>query len=222
MKMSNNKPLVLFSSNDDPGYSNFAPLVTELWQELGFETYHIQIGEEPFFEIAGMETSLQAQISRIYAATMFHDRICLITDIDMLPLNKEYFWSKLPKNENEVSIYSYDAHAGSRYPMCYLAAYGKSFSSIVLDDEEESWERFAKRLDSMNLGWNTDELYITERIDQSDLIKIKHNRGWKNGLAHNRLDRSSWKETSDFYVDAHCPRPYDDNLRDLIKYLKKG
>lgn len=219
--MSIMKPIVLFSSDDDPNYSNFAPLVTEMWQELGFDTYHIQIGKEPFFKIVGVETSLQAQISRIYAPTLFQNRICLTTDIDMLPFNRDYFCSKLPENENQVSIYSYDAHDGARYPMCYLAAYGKAFSDIVLNNKEESWENFVKRLNSMNLGWNTDELYITEMINKSDLIKIKHNRGWKNGLASGRLDRSLWREDKDFYIDAHCPRPYRDSYRGLIKYLKK-
>lgn len=222
MKELNNKPIVLFSSNNDPAYSNFAPLVTEMWKELGFDTYHVRIGQDQFFEIANIKTSLQAQISRIYATTMFPDRICLLTDIDMLPFDKEYFWSKLPKNDSEISIYSYDAHSGSRYPMCYLSAYGKSFAKIALDDEQESWEQFANRLNSLNLGWNTDEIYITKRINQSSLTKIKHNRGWTRGFAHNRLDRGMWGEVSDYYIDAHCPRPYSDTLRGLIKYLKKG
>lgn len=222
MKKLNKKPIVLFSSDNNPEYSNFAPLVTEMWEELGFDTYHIQIGQDPFHEIVNVETSLQAQIARIYATTMFPDRICLLTDIDMLPFDKEYFWSKLPKNHNEISIYSYDAHAGSRYPMCYLSAYGKSFNKIALNDEQESWEEFANRLSALNLGWNTDEIYITERIDKSNLTKVMYNRGWTGGLAHNRLDRSKWREVGDFYIDAHCPRPYSDNLRDLIKYLKKG
>lgn len=222
MKKLNKKPIVLFSSDNNPEYSNFAPLVTEMWEELGFDTYHIQIGQDPFHEIVNVETSLQAQIARIYATTMFPDRICLLTDIDMLPFDKEYFWSKLPKNHNEISIYSYDAHVGSRYPMCYLSAYGKSFNKIALNDKQESWEEFANRLSALNLGWNTDEIYITERIDKSNLTKVMYNRGWTGGLAHNRLDRSKWREVGDFYIDAHCPRPYSDNLRDLIKYLKKG
>lgn len=220
--MSATKPIVLFSSDHNSNYYNFAPLVTEMWQELGFDTYHIQIGKEPFFEIGDVKTSLQAQVSRIYAPTLFKDRICLTTDIDMLPFDKDYFWSKLPKNENEISIYSYDAHKGSRYPMCYLAAYGSAFSRIALEHKDESWENFVKRLNSKNLGWNTDELYITEMIDKSDLTKMKYSRGWESGLAVGRLDRSFWRQTRDFYIDAHCPRPYSDNLRDLIKYIKKG
>jgi len=217
------KPIVIFSSDSNPDYSEFAPLVSEMWEILGFEPFYAQIGTEQFPFISGAESSLQSQIVRLYASKLFPDRIVLTTDIDMLPFDQNYFWSKLPKTDDEIVIYSSDAHEGKRYPMCYLSAYGKVLSSIALDNEDETWEEFVLRLNSLGLGWNTDELYITERIDNSLFNKIKYNREWEYGMAKNRLDRVYWTMRDISYIDAHCPRPYSkhkeeiNQLKSLIK-----
>lgn len=217
------KPIVIFSSDSNQDYSEFAPLVSDMWETLGFEPFYAKIGSEQFPLIDGVESSLQSQIVRLYATKLFPDRIVLTTDIDMLPFDQNYYWSKLPKKYDQIIIYSSDAHEGKRYPMCYLSAYGKTFSTIVLDDENETWEQFVLRLNSLGLGWNTDELYVTERIDNSPVSKIKYNRGWEYGMAKNRLDRVYWQMRDISYIDAHCPRPYleyknqIDNLKSLIK-----
>lgn len=220
------KPVAIFSSDDNRKYSDFAPLVGQMWESLGFEPFYAKIGSDQFPLIDGVESSLQAQIVRLYATKLFSDRVVITTDIDMLPFDQNYFWSKLPKSQGQISIYSYDAHNGTRYPMCYLSAYGKTFSSIVLDDENETWEEFVLRLNSLGLGWNTDELYVTKRINESSVEKIKYNREWKCGIASRRLDRVNWDLQNINYIDAHCPRPYSDykseieNLRSFIKLNK--
>lgn len=216
-------PIVIFSSDDNSDYSEFSSLVSDMWKTLGFEPFYAQIGSEQFPLIPNVKSSLQAQIVRLYAPKLFPDRIVLTTDIDMLPFDQNYFWAKLPKNKDQFVVYSSDAHDGKRYPMCYLSAYGKVFSSIALEDENETWENFVLRLNSLELGWNTDELYITEKIDKSPITKIKYDRGWEYGMAKNRLDRVYWTMRDITYIDAHCPRPYlkykeeIDQLKSLIK-----
>ncbi len=217
------KPIAIFSSDNNPNYCEFEPLVSSMWETLGFEPFYAQIGTEQFPLIPGVESSLQSQIVRFYASKLFPDRIVLTTDIDMLPFDQNYFLSKLPKSDNQIVIYSSDAHEGKRYPMCYLSAYGKVLSSIALERENETWEEFVLRLNSLGLGWNTDELYITERIDNCSFDKVKYNRGWEYGMAKNRLDRVHWTLRDVSYIDAHCPRPYSkhkeeiDPLKNLIK-----
>lgn len=217
------KPIAIFSSDDNKDYSEFAPLVSSMWSKLGFEPFYAKIGSDQFPNIEGIETSLQSQIVRLYATKLFPDRIVLTTDIDMLPFDQNYYWSRLPRDYGQICIYSSDAHDGKRYPMCYLSAYGKTFSEIVLDSEDETWEQFVFRLNSLGLGWNTDELYVTQRIDSSSAKKIKYDRGWEHGMAKNRLDRVYWNMRDVSYIDAHCPRPYSkhkkeiDQLENLIK-----
>jgi len=219
-----NKPIALYSSDSNTSYSDFAPLVKQMWEMLEFEPVYIKIGEGDFPEIPGIPTSLQAQISRLYAPKLYPDRMVITTDIDMLPFNKRYFWSRLPTNNKQISIYSADAWAdGSRYPMCYLAAHGKTFEQIALDNPNETWEEFVRRLHALGHGWNTDEIYMTERIKESSVEKILHKRGWKsNGVAENRLCRVEWVWDENIkYYDAHCPRPYSQHKEqiDSLEYF---
>jgi hypothetical protein len=219
----NRKPVVIFSSDNNLDYCEFSDLVSDMWETLGFEPFYAKIGSDQFPLIDGVESSLQSQIVRLYATKLFRDRIVLTTDIDMLPFDQNYFWSRLPKSDDEIVIYSSDAHGGKRYPMCYLSSYGNVLSSIALDNEDETWEQFVLRLNSLGLGWNTDELYITERIDTCSFKKVKYNREWEYGMAKNRLDRVHWTLRDVSYIDAHCPRPYSkhkeeiDQLKSLIK-----
>lgn len=228
------KPLAIFSSDTNPDYCQFAPIVTEFWQACGFDTFYGLVGSEEFPKIPNINSALQSQILRMYVTKLFPDRVILLTDIDMLPLDKEYFLSKLPKEYDEISVYSSDAYildnfpiAGIRYPICYLSSYGKTFASITLDDENETWENFVVRLNSLNLGWNTDELYISEKINLSPYKKICHNRGFhkpnlvgdKPGEKIKRLDRTYWNIGNLKYIDAHCPRPYL-NYKESIDSLR--
>ena len=52
------KPVVIFSSDGNPDYYEFAPLVSEMWEALGFEPFYIRIGSEQFPLIEGVESSL--------------------------------------------------------------------------------------------------------------------------------------------------------------------
>ena len=201
------KPIVLVTSDDNPNYSEFYLIVKRFWESLDFEVKYIKLGDEGYEQVLNVPTSLQAQILRLFAPTKYSDRIVLLSDIDMLPLNKQYFMSKLPIKKGQFSIYSADAYKTGRYPMCYIAAHGIDFE-IFKTFKNESWESFVLRLYSLNYGWDTDELYMSQILNSSGLDLIKHNRGWVNGIAVNRFDRVRWDYSFSQYIDAHCPRPY--------------
>jgi hypothetical protein len=210
------KPLVIYSSDDNPDYVEFSLIVKEFWEELGFETHYAKIGSKQYPLIPGVNSSLQSQIVRLYAPKYFPNRIILTTDIDMLPFNKKYYMEKLPTSKNQITIFCADSFEGKRYPMCYLSAYGKTFEEIAVE-KDETWEQFVHRLNDLNLGWNTDELYMTERINNSSFEKIKYSRGWlPNGVAKNRICRVFWAwQEGITYYDAHCPRPYSKHKEEI-------
>lgn len=214
------KPIALITSDSNPNYTEFSTIVTEFWDKLGFEPVYLKIGED-YPPIEGVSTALQAQILRLYAPTKYKDRIVLLSDIDMLPLNKNYFISNLPEEEDQFSIYSSDAYANGRYPMCYIASKGDNYS-IFKNDNNESWDSFVLRLNSLGHGWDTDELYMSEVLNSKQVNLKKLNRGWNNGIASRRFDRVYWNPNLSEYIDAHCPRPYSkfksviDPLRDLL------
>jgi hypothetical protein len=200
------KPIALITSDDNKDYTEFVPVVTEFWKKIGFDPVYLKLGDK-YPVVEDVPTSLQAQILRLFAPAEYRDRIVLISDIDMIPLSGEYFISKLPKNDEEFSIYSSDAYEQKRYPMCYVASLGKNFD-IFKDSRDESWKSFVLRLNSLGYGWNTDELYMYDMLTKKNALLQKHNRRWTNGIASMRVDRVCWKTTSPPYIDAHCPRPY--------------
>ena len=53
------KPLVIFSSDNNPDYYQFAPIVTEFWEACGFDTFYGLVGSEEFPEIPNIKSSLQ-------------------------------------------------------------------------------------------------------------------------------------------------------------------
>lgn len=214
------KPIAIFSSDDNPDYAEFAPLIQELWENLGFEPFYARIGSEEFPAVPGIPTSLQAQIVRLYASKIWPDRVILTTDIDMVPLDRRYYQARLAKKPGQISLYSYDAHNGTRYPMCYISSYGQTLANTVLTTDNETWTEFVQRLHSLGQGWNTDEIYVTAAIDRSAHEIVRHSRGWVQGRARNRLDRIHWIYDKDtHYIDAHCPRPYSQH-KQLIDSLK--
>jgi len=211
-------PIALVTCDDNPNYTEFEPIVKDFWSRLGFEPVCLKVGVD-YPIVSGVATSLQAQILRLYAPTTFQDRIVILSDMDMLPLNRDYFVSKLPSNNDEFSIYSSDAYSNGRYPMCYIASRGQNYS-IFKSDESESWESYVLRLSSLGYGWDTDELYMSNILNNSNKTLIKYERGWVKGIASNRFDRVYWDPNLEKSIDAHCPRPYS-KYKSIIDTLKR-
>lgn len=222
--MKNSKTLVILASDENPYYSDFSNIVIKAWEKMGFEVDYTVINDKNrYAEPSVIPYGNQAQICRVLLPYKYPDRICITSDIDMMPLNKEYFTEALRviKDKNDFTSLSSDAHMGNafftRHPICYLAGYGSTFAKVTKVTDTPSMEK--KMLDWWNRGhgWNTDEMcFSTDLSDSVDEEGIKlHNqiRGWANGLAKGRLDRSNWnfsyeKLASDEYIDAHMPRPY--------------
>lgn len=223
------KPIVFISSDNNPIYRDFFPICKKFWKHIGFIPIHLKIGSKQFPIVPKIPTSFQAQIVRLYASKFYPNDIIITTDIDILPLSKNYFIDKLPKNEKEVIVYTSNAlseNGEDRFAMCYISSYGKNLSKIVLENENETWIDFVNRLNSLNLGWNTDELFITEKIKESNYNKILHKRVRDESgfLFVDRLSRKNWKiNKNNFYVDAHCPRPYakyKEEIDSLFQFIK--
>ena len=153
------------------------------------------------------------------------DSVCITSDIDMLPLSKEYFTKIVSEYDSkDMVILSADAYPNKvRYPICYNVGKGSTFNEIL--DLNCNFEDYLTRLINYNWGWDTDELYFGLRINEfkyQDRIK-KLNRGWQNGIADKRIDRVRWgyvknKLQNGDYIDSHSIRPYREN-KELIDKL---
>lgn len=253
------KPKIMLSTTIDETYIDCAPLTTKAWSALGYEPVVAFVGKEMpinfrqslsdncklihISSIEGLSDGYVSQTIRVLMPVLYPNDICITGDIDMVPLSKTYF-DNLVENairSNKFIIASSDAYQNIRYPICYLAGFGRYFSSILkLDKDNFKFESIVQKIlkdwNNFGLGWDTDELIFSGLLveaEKAHKIEVdRQQRGWINNhfgrIAADRIDRVCW--TIDYdklfnhdYIDAHLPRPYRKNMhliRPILKYYK--
>jgi hypothetical protein len=231
----------ILSTDDNPMYLGFWPLVARAWTRIvGIKPTLALVADDDvevdetlgdvirFKPIPGVSTSLQAQAIRLLLPTYYRDDVCLISDIDMLPLNREYYLDSIRHVASDNLVVYRDAAYGptvKRYPMCYVAATGATFREVFDSIDEIGISEKLREWDQLHYGWYTDE-YLLYRY--ASAWESNTNRCVKLGHAvDRRIDRSQWyydeKLVRDgYYIDAHMIRPYHrykhelDALGDLL------
>lgn len=221
-------------SNLNPMYLDFWPIISKTWKEVFDITPVLGLicdEDSDFIEheyglvkkfkaIENIDTGLQSQIVRHWLTKELSGNI-IISDIDMVPLSKQYFIDQVNNfDETKLYIMSSDNHEcnnNKEYPMCYNISNSKFYSDIL--DLGNNWSDFVIKLNSMNFGWTTDQNYLWIKV-QEQIIKDKDsvvllNRGWSRG-ADRRIDRLFWSYEPNlvkegYYIDSHLLRPYTEN-----------
>lgn len=224
----------IVSTDGNQLYDGFWDLVKGCWNKIiGVKPILVTIGDEDSFEetkehvlvsykkVDGINTGLQSQIARLYVSSLFGEKTCLISDLDMIPLSKTYFVDNAKGVSNDsLLIYTSDAYGyqdQKRYPMCYNLATSKTFKEIMNIDS--TFQDFAIKLNTLGLGWDTDEIFFGSCVfewEQSNREKIvKLQRGFGTGYATKRIDRGNWGShdfnlvLEEYYYDCHSLRPYN-------------
>ena len=266
---------VIFSVDDNPLYSDFWPIQAKLVRKiLNAEPilFYLTDEESDFYNDGNgivkkvnknncpdIISSFQTQIIRMWGTKYFEDEICLTADIDMLMINKKYFIDKIrdiPEDDlvifdskaydlNRVECQDESLHSHERFPICYIAAKGKTFNKIL--NTNRKFENYVYELQKFELGWATDEVYFARCIKNSEHgVNIqKFERDYKSPwIADRRINRHNFptnltneneiflqeKEgvykteflVEGYYIDAHCPRPYSEHkesIDDLIRLI---
>lgn len=232
---------VIVSSNENPYYLDFWPIISKVWKEkfnitpvLGlicdkdsdFEELEYGLVKK-FKSIEGVDTGLQSQIVRLFLTKELNG-YCLISDIDIIPLSVKYFEECASHlTENNIVVYSSDnpeCLSNKEYPMCYVSSHSNSFKSVL--NLNLNWFEFVKMMENRKQGWTTDQKYLFEKINEFKLQKndvVLLNRGW-SGIAHKRIDRASWdydpiKVSEGYYIDSHSLRPYSQYSEEINKLI---
>lgn len=234
---------VIMGSNMDPLYLDFWPIISKVWKEkfniipvLGLITnYDSDFIEDEygivknFKVIEGIDSGLQSQLIRLFLTTQLAGNL-LISDIDMLPLSKQYFINNV-QSFDEMNMYVMSADneeclSNKEYPMCYILANNKTFRDCL--NIESNWSEFINRINNLKKGWATDQQFIFENINEYNsnnsgkvaLLK----RGWEHGRALKRIDRIFWHYdpqavVQDYYIDSHLLRPYQQYKTEIDKLI---
>ncbi|MDR3646001.1 MAG: hypothetical protein P4L22_00485 [Candidatus Babeliales bacterium] len=230
---------VILSTDANPDYIQFWPIVSKVWQDyigikptlalIADKSVYIDesIGDVIRFEpIPGVKTSLHAQVIRFLLPAYFEDEVCIISDIDMIPLNKNYFFDSVRNVQDDCFVtyrnYFYP-DTTTIYPMCYNAAKGKVFKEIFKISNINDITSIVQNWSALNLGWSTDEILL-----------LKYLRNWKDTKTRcvhldqeitGRVDRGNNLSCdlnlikSGGYIDAHCPRPFNMYKKEIYNIL---
>ena len=232
---------VLTACNENPLYIDFIPYFIKAWNKLypHVDVKIILIAKNIpdnllsyknnlilFEPLKNISTAFTSQFIRLlYPAILDYKNGILITDMDMIPMNRTYYIDNITKYDNNKFINFRNIFpSGNQLVICYNVAINKTWSNIfnikILDDIKNRIKIVYSNINYVNKhggnGWSTDQIYLY------DLIKFWNNK--TNNLIilkdkdtkFRRLCRSNKTFPSNvnelikngYYTDYHCLRPY--------------
>jgi hypothetical protein len=244
---------ILFSCDDGGNYLKLWKYVSKMCVEnlkVKPVLFHI-CDEEKDFEhdefgiikkvkkLKHFKSSIQSQWYRIYGTSYFPNETCLISDIDMLTPNRDYFINQVSDyNDDAFIVYSSDIYnenlpyvkkmfCKNRLPVCYYLAKGKLYTSVL--EIESNFSNFLSKVLSYNFGYEVpygdrDEIYcghkIIEKENNIQVVKLKRNvkdiwdipyRVEKKNFFNLKKKEIENKSTIDF----HIPNNFVDKLEEF-------
>ena len=234
---------VLTSTNNNPLYLDFIPIFIKTWNKLypNVDVKIILIAEKIeerflkyskniilFKPIVNISTAFISQYIRLlYPAILNYKNGILITDMDMLPMNRTYYSKNIEEFTDDKFIYMRDVLLDTKeIAMCYNVAINIVWSDIFkIKNINDINNRLNQIFSNINYidghgksGWNTDQLdlytYVKNwNLKTNNLIILKD-----IDTKFHRLDRihcfSIKNEItiknikSGLYSDYHCDRPF--------------
>jgi hypothetical protein len=197
--------------------------------------------------LKGYGDGVIAQVSRFLPFQMKgikNTDYCLTSDIDMIPLDKDWFYQG---GRSKPDIFYANGYNHTRYAVCYLGMKSEVWKQVVSIKDENIYQTINKMLvglprnSSKRREWGYDETWLYKKIRKFpqyphsfNMIdrRIYRNPRFKHGmhgtpelLPEGRLDRSNWNFNEDTVglIDAHCKRPgfSPANWPEIKKLMKK-
>lgn len=162
----------IMSSNNNPLYLDFWPLVSEIWKtRIGITPVLVLIDKDPdsievddrygivhrVKESNQFPDYLYYTNARVWFASKCADKVCAICDIDMIPLSKFYFNDYISDINPDAFVWlaspRYDIY--NQHIMNYATSKGSNFQKLFDIDQSDSLDDFLTKLkvigDSMKL-----------------------------------------------------------------------
>lgn len=233
--------LCLLSCDLNPDYYPFFPFVRKLWKEIvGIDCILILVANElpysllsekehiiMFPPLPNIPTGFQAQCIRVLYPCLLDKQGIIISDMDIVPLDRDFFLQVETYNDDAFVIYRDVISEYLQYPICYCAASSETwrniFSITIMNDLRlilESWysKDDYKISSATSEMWAQDQLKLFEAVNTyemtsllSDVLQDKKNKKvihlFDEDTKFTRLDRSNLD-----YISNHI----DDVKRDIV------
>jgi len=227
---------IVTAVNNNPLYADFIPLFIKTWNKLypyvdiKIIYIHTHIPENIkkyekhiilFPPLPNVSTIFTSQYIRLlYPALLNYQNGIMITDMDILPMNRKYFSENIKHIQNHKFVCMRNCLLSEKQiAMCYCVANNKIWGNIF---QIKTLEDVKTRLITINQHYNSN---ISWFLDQ---IHLYHNVKYWNSKTNdcvilndqqtnfNRLDRNTFTLNEHIiqyikngkYSDYHCYRPY--------------
>lgn len=227
---------VVTATNLNEAYLSFIPLFCKTWKKLyplvkvvivmisdtipdKFVAYQNSIYLFP--PIPEVSTVFTSQFIRLlYPCLLQSKGGVLVTDIDMIPMNREYFTSSIASASDNQFVYLRGNVLDNKQQMaiCYNVAHSSTWREVFqIESEEDIRTRFLDIQNSRDISWFTDQLLLYEYVMRWNAREKRLLRVFDNVTGFNRL-RCRSNELSRYiirknissgkYTDYHCAKPY--------------
>ncbi len=227
---------VILVCNDNPLYYKFAKDVYDLWEKRIKIPPHIFIVSDKKLKIKfghrlvqyikpipNIPTAFQSQVIRLLLPCLYKDENVIITDIDMLPIQKKMF-KKVIKHLNDDYFIQYFHYN----QICYNCAKGSVWNEIFNVNSIKDIRPLIKLWFKEYKGAHTtDQQILTKYINQYNKPKIiltsylPSNTVIKRLSVYSKPDLVSTIKLEELheYLDFHIHHIFNDSKN--IKYYKK-
>ena len=203
---------VILTTTEDPYYKFFEPITRFCWEQMGYDVI-----------CRTYDDVTKSQVARLHAYKYCEpDDYLVMGDIDMLPLNRDYF----NFIEDRITIAGWDITGYTQIPMCYVGMKARKWAEVMRGHTLETDLELLKsrgEVDPME-RWCFDQELLTSRLLTYKAQAIRLDRGKaKNGLVSGRVDRHKWELIPvEQMIDAHLLRPgyTPENWKQIRELLK--
>lgn len=230
----------------NPTYLEFYPLVRKYWKNIvGIDTILILIANEIpydlkefsneiilFKPVENIHTAFQAQCIRIlYPSIIGSNENIIISDMDLIPLNKKYYIENVKEFDDDKFIVYRDVISEyKQYPICFCLANTKIWRDIFnvksendVSDKLKLWYNIYDNYQissAYSMSWACDQLQLFEFVNRwntktNNLIKLKDEQTNFKRLdrmnldeIQNNLEKYKMLIKDEIFSDFHLPRPY--------------
>lgn len=243
---------VLTAVNDNSYYYNLYPYVSKVWKEkFNLDLICIFIGDKIpeilenykeniilFKPIENINPIYIAQVIRILYPALFENKNILITDMDIIPISKKYFFEHLKDiNEDYFITYTDRYIKQQMYAICYNVANSNIWKKIfninsINDIKEFLINNYNKNYNGKKncIGWYSDQKLLYQYLKNYDNLIVLNDKQ----LNYNRLDGKGTvklkyildnidiiSENINNYSDFHILRNYHKYLHIIEKIIEK-
>lgn len=233
---------ILTAVNENILYLDFVPIFIKTWNKLypNIDVKIILIAKNIpknlllyknniilFEPIENVLTSFISQFIRLlYPCILNYKNGVLITDIDMLPMNTNYYTKNIIDYDNTKFIYYRDkiCFDYKQIAMCYNVATPKIWKDIFKINSINDIKNIIKNISKNNIikeghgntGWCIDQNTLYNKVIEWNTKTNNFVRLNEKKTGYKRLDRNKFNIsdinirkniTSGYYTDYHCYRP---------------